>query len=227
MLLLHGWASNLDSFVSVQKYLSSRFKVYAIDFPGFGKSGEPKEIWNTEDYCTFLEAFMEKMNIVRPIIIGHSFGGRVAIRLAVKKKADKLILIDSAGIRPKRTAKYYFKVYSYKLAKYILKHLSPRLLAKYKASVGSKDYINASPMMKQILIKVVNEDLTKLLPEITIPSLLIWGENDMETPLYQAHVMNKLIPDSGLVILKGAGHFSHIDKMREFLIVTGNFLNIN
>ncbi|MES0337621.1 MAG: alpha/beta hydrolase [Candidatus Magnetobacterium sp. LHC-1] len=227
MLLLHGWASSLDSFVSVQRYLSSKFKVYAIDFPGFGKSEEPKEIWGTEDYCTFLEAFMEKMNIAKPIIIGHSFGGRVAIRLALKKKADKLILIDSAGIRPKRTAKYYFKVYSYKLAKYMLKYLSPRLLVKYKGSVGSKDYINASPTMKQILIKVVNEDLTKLLPEITIPSLLIWGENDMETPLYQANVMNKLIPDSGLVILKGAGHFSHIDKTREFLIVTGNFLNMN
>ncbi|KJU81969.1 alpha/beta hydrolase fold protein [Candidatus Magnetobacterium bavaricum] len=213
--------------MSVQKYLSLKFKVYAIDFPGFGKSEEPKEIWGSDDYCTFLEAFMEKMGINQPIIIGHSFGGRVAIRLASKKKTGKLILIDSAGVRPRRSAIYYIKIYSYKLAKSLLKLFSPRLLAKYKNSVGSKDYINASTMMKQILIKVVNEDLTNLLPDITIPSLLIWGENDMETPLYQAHIMNKLIPDSGLVILKGAGHFSHIDKMREFLIVIGNFLNMN
>jgi len=134
------------------------------------------------------------------------------------------VLIDSAGVKPHRSLQYHFKVYSYKLLKHSLKLLAPNLLKKMQAKAGSADYRNASANMKKILINVVNEDLTHLMPQIKAPSLLIWGENDLDTPLYQAQTMEKMIPDSGLVVLKNAGHYSYLDKLHEFLTIIDHFL---
>jgi len=149
--------------------------------------------------------------------------------LAAKLSIKKLILIDSAGVKPRRSLKYYFKVYSYKFAKNTLKLFAPlsfqkKLLQNFQNKSGSEDYRNASPTMKKILINVVNEDLTHLMPKITAPSLLIWGENDQDTPLYQAQTMEKYIPDSGLVVLKNAGHYSYLDKLHEFLTIIEHFI---
>lgn len=221
---MHGWGSDLKSFHPIQNHLAKKFKVYAIDFPGFGQSSEPSENWHTQEYAQLVEEFFRLENIQEPIIFGHSFGGRIGIRLAAKMAVKKLVLIDSAGVKPKRSFEYYFKVYSYKLVKNVLKLIAPTLLQKYQEKSGSTDYKNASSTMKKILINVVNEDLTNLMPQITAPSLLIWGENDQDTPLYQAKTMEKLIPDSGLVILKKAGHFSHLEKLSEFLTIIDHFL---
>lgn len=230
ILLLHGWGANLQSFKPVYDFLVPHFRVYNIDFPGFGQSAAPQTVWNTQDYAVCIKQFIQQLNIENPILIAHSFGGRVAIRLAAEQqKIAKLILVDSAGIKPKRTIGYYLKIYLYKLIKKIatlplLNHIFNPLIERAKRKLGSTDYQNVSGVMRDILITVVNEDLTLLLPQITTPTLLIWGEHDQATPLSDGQLMEKLIPNAGLVVLKNAGHFAYLDKLNEFLLIIDNFL---
>jgi len=229
VILLHGWGANVDSFQPVHNYLDKQFQVYAIDLPGFGHSEAPVNIWGTVEYTNLVRQFLHAFHIENPILIGHSFGGRLAIRLATTEKVNKLILVDSAGIRPRRKPNYYFKVYSYKLLKRaanlpILRNYLQNTVENVKKKVGSTDYQNASGVMRDILVKVVNEDLRELLPKIQVPTLLIWGENDSATPVADGKLMEKLLPDAGLVILKNAGHFSYLDKLNEFLLIVNHFL---
>ncbi|MBN1684784.1 MAG: alpha/beta hydrolase [Gammaproteobacteria bacterium] len=225
LLLLHGWGNDLTSFIKIITYLSEKFTVIALDLPGFGLSTPPPTPWNTQDYAQFIESFLKKLNILSPIIlIGHSLGGRIAIRLATNHHFPiaKLILIDSAGIRPKRTLKYYYQVYKYKLLKKIanlplLKSFLKHKIEAYKKRAGSKDYQNASGVMRETLVKTVNEDLRDLLPKIKIPTLLIWGENDLETPLSNGKLMQQLIPNSKLVVIPNAGHHPHLDQFEKFI----------
>ncbi|HVW97917.1 MAG TPA: alpha/beta hydrolase [Mucilaginibacter sp.] len=229
VVLLHGWGSNLQAFTRVQQDLSANFNVFAIDLPGFGKSQEPNEVWGVEEYTQFIEEFCRVKNIANPILAGHSYGGRVSILFSSRNPVLKLILIDSAGIKPKRPLEYYLKVYSYKTAKKIMpllmgKAKATEIMENYRKKAGSTDYNNASGIMRQILVKSVNEDLKSVMPSIKAPTLLIWGENDTATPVSDAKTMEKLIPNAGLVILKNAGHFSFVEKLGEFLIILNNFL---
>lgn len=228
VLLLHGWGSNVDSFGYLEKYLATNFKVFSLDLPGFGASEPPLTAWTLADYVKLVQDFMSQLSMIKPAVIGHSFGGRIAICLGSKGLLSKLILADSAGVRPRRKPQYYLKVYSYKLAKNLL-HMIPGnlrslLLEKLQQRFGSSDYRNASPILRQTLVNVVNEDLSALLPDIKAPTLLIWGENDLDTPLYQAKIMEKNIPDVGLVVIKGAGHYSFLDKPRDFNLIADHFL---
>ena len=214
ILLLHGWGCNINTFAYITNHLSKFMEVYVIDFPGFGKSDEPKEVWNVDNYADLIQKFIEKMEIKKISLLGHSFGGRVIIKLVNRKnlkfKIDKLVLIDSAGIRhePKKT----FKQKLYKKVFPIIKKISPELLNKIKTKVGSEDYRNATPMMRDILVKTINEDLSKLVPTIKNPTLIIWGENDTATPYEDAKYLNKNIEDSGIVKVENAGHFSFLDN---------------
>lgn len=229
MILLHGWGASIHSFERVHHNYENHFKVYTLDFPGFGKSEEPKSVWGISDYSDFFCAFVASLGIKNPIVMGHSFGGRVAILSASKIKYRKLVLIDSAGIKPKRNMKYYFKVYSFKTVKNLaklpgLKGLIQPKIDAYRKKVGSADYKNASPIMRGILSKVVNEDLRKELPGIKCPTLLVWGDQDTATPLRDAHIMEKAIPDAGLVVFEGVGHFSYLEAYPKFIRVIDSFL---
>jgi pimeloyl-ACP methyl ester carboxylesterase len=229
VILLHGWGTKISFFESVHQHLEKYFRVYSIDFPGFGQSDPPDEPWGTEEYTQVLRQFLNDLKIDNPILFGHSFGGKVAIHLAVTEKVNKIILIDSAGIKAKRGFQYYLKVYSYKLSKKIahlpfVKNYAASLVEVFKKKAGSEDYQNASGVMRATLVKVVNEDFRHLLPKIQVPTLLVWGENDEATPVSDGQLMEKLIPDAGLVILKNAGHFSYLEKRDEFLIIITNFL---
>ncbi|QYZ67903.1 MAG: hypothetical protein OI74_16625 [Gammaproteobacteria bacterium (ex Lamellibrachia satsuma)] len=226
VLILHGWGSDLGSFAAVRQHLAKKYCVYALDLPGFGESQEPESPWGTTEYAALVESFISEMGIENPAIIGHSFGGRLAIRLAAKMSVRKLILVDSAGVKPRRSLNYFLKVYSYKLMKNVLGRLYPPLLEKMRGRAGSEDYRNASPVMRLTLIKVVNEDLTPLLSGIKAPTLLVWGESDLDTPLYQAKVMEAQIPDCGLALIKGAGHFSYLERPGEFQIIVDYFLKM-
>jgi len=228
-VLLHGWGSSLDVFNQVGLYFQNDFRVIAIDLPGFGKSEAPNEVWGVLDYTDFIEEFFRLKGIENPILAGHSFGGRISIVYASRNPVSKLMLLDSAGIKPKRKLNYYIKVYSYKLVRKTLPFLvgakkAEEILESYRKKVGSSDYKNASGIIRQIMVKVVNEDLKHLMPKIKAPTLLIWGENDTATPVSDAKIMEKLIPGSGLVVLKNAGHFAFLDKMSEFLIILNSFL---
>ena len=229
ILLLHGWGCNTDTFNAVHPFLEARFRVLTVDFAGFGQSDEPEDVWGVEEYTRSIEALAKAEGVENPILIGHSFGGRVSIVYASRNKVQKVMLIDAAGVKPRRSLTYYRKVYTFKL----LKRLAPIFLGKARAEqmiqarrakAGSSDYNQASPMMRRVLSKVVNEDLCHLMPKITAPTLLFWGENDTATPLADAKKMEKLIPDAGLVTVAGAGHFSFLENTPLFLRVAESFL---
>lgn len=229
VVLMHGWGCDHTTLASIEHRLTPHFKVYNIDFPGFGKSQEPPYVWGIEEYTQAVEHFVKSEQIDNPILLGHSFGGRVGILLASRNKVKKLILVDAAGIKPRRSLAYYFKVYTYKIIKHALpvlcgKKNGEKLLNKYRKRVGSSDYSNASAGMRRILSKVVNEDLKFALPKIKCPTLLIWGSKDTATPISDARKMEKLIPDAGLVEFPNAGHYSFLDNPFQFGAVLDNFL---
>lgn len=231
VIVLHGWGANIAAVKPIVNKLSNFFKVYALDLPGFGKSQLPGEIWGTPEYAGLVKEFMDKLNIQNAIIIGHSFGGKISIYLTGKLgvEAQKIILIDSAGIKKKRTLRYYYRVYTFKLMKFIVntlfsKERAEQIIENARKQHGSTDYRNAAGLLRQIMVKIVNEDLRNYLPHIQAPTLLIWGENDGDTPVADGRIMEKLIPDAGLVVLSKAGHFSYLDKEYEFKVIMENFL---
>lgn len=229
-LLMHGWECSLETVRSIADVASRTNLVVNIDLPGFGKSVEPEEIWGVEDYTRFIEMFVEKLGLKNPIIAGHSFGGRIGILFSSRNPVEKLILIDAAGVKPKRPLKYYLRVYTFKTAKALLKTFLPQKVAEKKIEAlrskrGSADYNSASQKMKSILSKVVNEDLKHVMPSIKAPTLLIWGAKDTATPLSDAKIMEKLIPGAGLVVFDNAGHYSFLDNRYGFNAVLSSFLN--
>lgn len=229
VILLHGWGGQADSFLPVFNYLSTKFDVIAIDFPGFGQSEPPDKPWGVRDYKNMLLKLFDALDIDKASLVGHSFGGRVSIMFSAEhpEKVEKVVLVDSAGLIPKRTFKYYYKVYKFKLLKklYILftfGNSKEEKLEKFYKKYGSKDY-KESGNMRQTFVKVVNEDLAEYLPKIKSPTLLIWGSEDKDTPLYFGKIMEKEIPDAGLVVFEGAGHFSYLDRINDFNIITSKF----
>ena len=230
VILMHGWGCNHSTLKSIEAQLTPGFKVYNVDFPGFGGSNEPSAVWGVEEYTSLIEEFARQEHIKSPILLGHSFGGRVGILFASRNKVHKLILVDAAGVKPRRSLRYYYKVYSYKAIKHALlfflgKKRGETALNSYRAKVGSSDYSNASPMMRAILSKVVNEDLKSVMPRIACPTLLIWGANDTATPLSDAKIMEQLIPDAGLVSFDGVGHYSFLENPYQFAAVLKSFLS--
>lgn len=230
IVLMHGWGCNHTTVASIEAVaLSCGYRVINVDFPGFGESEEPADVWGVEQYTRQIEALVRELGIVRPTLLGHSFGGRVGILYSSRNPVDKLILVDAAGIKPKRSLNYYRKVYTFKAIKRLMYLIYGRVEAERRldarrAKAGSSDYASASPMMRRILSKVVNEDLTDRLELIKAPTLLIWGENDNATPLVDAQKMEKLIPDAGLVSFPGCGHYSFLDNPGQFAAVLRSFL---
>lgn len=229
VVILHGWGCNHTTVASIANALNDHHRVITVDLPGHGESGEPETVWGTHDFAEWLRNFLSALEIENPTLIGHSFGGRTSIAYCSKYPAKKVVLIDSAGLTPKRSMKYYYKVYSYKAMKKLALSLlgekkGRELIEKKLSKRGSADYQAASPKMRAIMSKCINEDLRKELPLIKAPTLLIWGENDTATPLSYAKVMEKLIPDSGLVSFPGCGHYSFLDNPYQFKAVIRNFL---
>lgn len=231
IVLMHGWGCDTTTLASIEKVALESHRVINIDFPGHGKSPEPPEVWGVEEYTQVLEEIVKAEQLEHPSLLGHSFGGRVGILYSSRHHdVDKLILVDAAGIKPKRSAKYYLKVYSFKLMKRWLyltlgkKEAEARLDA-MRAKAGSSDYANATPRMRAILSKVVNEDLKSVIPSITASTLLIWGENDTATPISDARYMEAHIPGAGLVAFPGCGHYSFLDNPMQFAAVLRSFLN--
>lgn len=212
VLFLHGWGAPAATYTLMLDHISAYCRVVAPDLPGFGGSEEPPCAWCVDDYVSWTRAFAKTVGLNNVILMNHSFGGRISIKLLADPDGaltvTKAVFMDAAGIRPKRTVKYYVKVYSYKL----LKRLFPRAAQKWQGKVGSTDYRNASPLMRQTMVKCINEDLAALLTRVAVPTLLIWGETDTATPLRDGKLMERKIPDAGLVVLPKAGHFAFAEQ---------------
>ena len=208
VLFLHGWGAPAETYRLMIDHLAGYCRVVAPDLPGFGGSAEPDTPWCVDDYVTWTVDFAAALGLAEVILMNHSFGGRISIKLLSQRPlpfgVSKAVFMDAAGIRPKRGLKYYCKVYSYKA----MKKLFPKQAQKRQGKVGSADYRNASPLMRQTMVRCINEDLTHLLKDNPVSTLLIWGAEDTATPLSDGQTMERLIPDAGLVVLEGAGHFA-------------------
>lgn len=228
IILLHGWGTNLNTFNNLTNFLKEDYTVYTIDLPGFGKSEEPKSPFKLDDYVNFLELYIKELQIEKPIILGHSFGGRIAIKYASKNQnISKLILVDSAGIKKSLTLNKKFQILKYKFLKMFYR--KTKNVTKYNQLIkvsGSPDYANATNVMKGTMIRVIKEDLKKCIKQIKVETLIIWGKDDQETPLKDGIYMNKHIKNSGLVIFDNCGHFPYLEKKYYFHRVIGKYLGV-
>jgi pimeloyl-ACP methyl ester carboxylesterase len=230
IVLMHGWGCEIKTFALLENFLAPNFKVYNIDFPGFGKSQEPPTPWGTADYEAWFKAFLKEKKIENPILIGHSFGGRIAIRTAKDTAIKKMILIGSAGVKPTRSLGYYFKVYSFKAMRFfaelpgIYQWFGKDFIEERRRNAGSSDYQQASEVMRGTLSKVVNEDLKVFMPLVKASTLLIYGENDTATPVKDAKIMEQLIPDAGLVVIQNAAHYVFLEQSAAVHAIIGSFL---
>lgn len=220
VVLLHGWGQNTEMMAFIAEHLKKSYIVYNIDFPGFGKSEEPKVAWGCDEYTEWLHEFCIKNKINNPIFIAHSFGCRIAVRYAYRYGANKMVLTGAAGIRDARTLSWYIKTYSYKLAKKILPE---SIRNKYQNKVGSTDYQNATGVMRQTFVKVVNDDVKELLTNIKSETLLVFGENDEATPVEKGKMMEKLMPNAALVIFENDDHYAYINEAARFNAVLDAF----
>ena len=225
VLLLHGWGQNIEMMDFIGEFLKKHFTVYNFDLPGFGESEEPKEVWGVEDYADMLKQFCDTKKIANPIIIGHSFGCRIAIRYAYKYGAYKMVLTGAAGVRDKRTLSWYIRVYSYKLGKKLMNMgLFKNKLKKLQENAGSEDYKNTSGIMRQTFVKVVNDDVTPILKDIDTETLLVFGENDEATPVSKGKLMEKLMPNAALVVFENDDHYAYFHQAQRFNMVLEAFL---
>ncbi len=171
----------------------------------------------------------EILGISNPVAIGHSFGGRVLIQMAVNTDISKMVLTGSAGVVNPKPLSYYVKVYTYKTLKRLyqskfIELMFPNLLDKYRKNAGSSDYNKASETMKRVLSIVVNEDLRHLFKDIDTPTLLVWGEKDTATPVSDGQLMEENMRDAGLVIFEGGTHYAFLEQKARFLRVLDAFI---
>lgn len=234
-VMLQGWGTDLGVYDSVADSIKEKYTFIQFDFPGFGGSDEPKEAWNVDAYADFFCEFMRKLGVERTSLIGHSYGGRVIIKLAARDtlpfEIERIVLIDSAGILPQKSFLQKMKIAQYKILKKILNLniiyvLFPELVDDWRSRQGSADYRNATPVMRQCLVMAVNEDLTELLPRIKQDTLLIWGDRDTDTPIGDAKIMEGKIVNVGLAVLEGAGHFPFLEKPVVFRNIMRSYFQI-
>lgn len=217
LIILPGWGDNRKTFSSIIKKLKDKFTIYIFDYPGFGNSSIPNKDLTIYNYAEIIIAFMNKNKIENPHIMGHSFGGRIILVMNgyYNIKFQKILLISSAGIKPKSKKKKNIKQRIYKLLKIIGKILPRKINTIYQNMLisifGSNDYKSLTPELRRTFINIVNEDLTKYLKNIGSNTLLIWGEDDIDTPINDAIIMNKYIKNSALITIKKATHFCYLE----------------
>lgn len=228
VVLVHGWLANIETMRPLANNLCKNFKVYMLDVVGFGKSDLPDRPLTTNDFGDFLSDFLKELHIENPILIGHSNGGRMIINAVGRGLINprKVVLIDSAGLVPKRSFSYKAKVAIAKAGKAVLKVLpgGNKMIEKLNSKIGSEDYRNSADVLKETMKIILNEDLSDLLPNIKVPTLLFWGTLDTATPIEDGRKMAKLIPDAGIVEYPGATHFAYLENINNVNVVLNEFL---
>ena len=219
VVLLHGWGQNIEMMKPIGDPLSKKHRVTILDLPGFGESGEPTYAWNLEDYADMLEELIKKLKIVNPIIMGHSFGGRLALMYSYNHPVSKLVVfagpctVDNSNKSLKtRVLKKLYSIDALKKIGDVAKNY-----------IGSRDYKAASPMMRDILVNTVNQDLVDYARKIDCPTLLIWGDRDSEAKLSDGELLEQEMMDAALIVLPGS-HYAYLENLGQVLNILSNFL---
>jgi pimeloyl-ACP methyl ester carboxylesterase len=231
LLLLHGWGVSSELFVPILERLQPERQLIVPDLPGFGATPEPDTPWSVHEYATWCFALLDRLGVETCDLIGHSNGGRIGVVMAAShpERVGRMVLTGSAGIRPRRTLRDAARIRTYKMLRAVERSAAVpsglRRSAKRRADQrGSADYRAASGTMRGTLVRIVNEDLRSLLPQLRIPVLLIWGERDTEIPVEDGRIMERLIPDAGLVVFEGAGHYAYLEQPDRFCRIVDVFL---
>lgn len=224
VVLLHGWGQNMQMMQAIQNHLAKDFKVFNLDFPGFGQSSMPLTAWGVFDYAEFIHELLKANHVENPILIGHSFGCRVAICYASKYPVKKMVLTGAAGLRSTPTRAQELKSKSYKIGKKLVQMTGSKTLEEsLKNHFGSEDYKNTSGILREIFVKVVNEDLIDYLDKFDCPVLLVWGDKDEATPLWMGKVMEEKMKNAGLAIFEGDDHYAYFHQAARFNLVLDAF----
>jgi len=232
VLILHGWGGSSGSWVEVQKILSRKgYLVIIPDFPGFGRSITPPKAWGIREYTDLILEFTEKLRLDNFFLVGHSFGGRIAVKFTVEhpEKVRSLVLCDSAGIKPKPGPKTLIIFWLARIGNAIF---TPRHLQRFKDTarnffyifIRHKDYVKANGVMKETIKKVLDEDLLSDLSKIKTKTLIVWGSMDRMVPLKYAHVFKEKIENSRLEIMPKVGHSPHLEEPEKLSEIILKFL---
>lgn len=228
LLILAGWGTTIPLYQGLIDDLSDSNTVYCLEMPGCGSSEEPDRSLTSDDYAELVKEFINKQGIEELNFFGHSNGGRTIIKIltsgALDFKVNKVILTGCAGLVQKKSLGAELSTKLFKTGKKLFGKLSSELEEKIKQHVGSDDYRAATPVMRQTLVNLVNEDLRDELPKIKQPCLLLWGENDDQTPLADGELMAELIPDAGLVVFPNSSHFAFLENRQRFKTIIETFL---
>ncbi len=223
ILILHGWGGTSDSWIEVQELLSKKYLVVVPDLPGFGKTPSPPVGWSLENYVDFIQKFAQELGMIPMVMLGHSFGGKMATRYSVKYAEDlkRLVLCAPASIRHVRLRHKVLLVIA-KVANLIgslpfIRRGRPRVRRMFYHAIGRTDYLEAEGVMKEIFLSVLSRNLLPILSSITTPTLVLWGEEDDFVPIEDAYVMKKEIANASIVTFPGIGHTPH-KKIPEELV---------
>lgn len=217
IVMLHGWGQNIE----MMKFIGDKLDedVLIIDLPGFGKSKEPDTVLSIYDYANLVHDLITNLEIKNIILIGHSFGGKIALAYASKYKVEKLVLLAS----PFKSKESKINIRT-KVLKKLKKVPGLNKLEEFaKKHIGSTDYKNASGIMREILVKHVNLDITEDVKKITCPTLIIWGDNDECVPVSDGKLLEKLIKDSGLIVFEGCTHYAYLERLDQLIRILNEF----
>ena len=220
IVLLHGWGQNIEMMKMVSDPFSDDYDIVIIDLPGHGNSEEPKTVYSLYDFVDCVKSLLDSLKIKNPILIGHSFGGKISLLYASMYDVKKLVLFGSPF--KKEIEKLSLKTKMLKTAKKI-----PginKLEGFAKKHMGSTDYKNASPLMREILVGHVNLDITEKVKKIKCPTLILWGTLDDAVPLERAYELESLISDAGVVVYEGCTHYAYLERLGQTISVLKSFL---
>ncbi len=230
-IVLHGWGASIDALGSILAGLRDRVELIAPDLPGFGQSDMVPAAWSNADYARLVVRLADQLGIGRFALVGHSRGAAISLVIATdpaaRERVERMVLTGGAGIKPRRRAAYYGKVGMAKVGKAAAAvggAPGRRLQEKIRGSVASADWLAAPEALRGTLRNVLAEDLSPLLPRVTAPTLLMWGDRDEDTPMWMAEKMEREIPGAGLVVLRGGGHFAYAEQAGQFNVVAAHFL---
>lgn len=220
ILFLHGWGQNIEMMKPIADPLQDTHEIIIMDIPGYGKSSEPAFAWTVSDYVECVHEFVEVLKIDTPTLVGHSFGGKISLLYASKYPVTKLVLFASPF--KKEIEKLSLKTKTLKALKKVPGLNKLENFA--KKHIGSTDYRNASPKMREILVNTVNLDITGDVKKIKCPTLIVWGTLDEAVPVERAYELESLIKDAGVVIYENATHYAYLEYLNKSISILRNFL---